>query len=192
MSAMTRSSIGSRSTVSTDLRIRRPNESPGLSNMFGLLEPILETRAAPVEASSSNLSEIHSHWHNYNIEKSLNPKLLPDEDFSRAQVLLYAFRINYAKMKKRDIREAKEKAIQHWYAHKIQCAARQRAARLARRRKEVEREREADRQKKYADFKARLTSEGGIEMNFLDPKQKVQKSCTVRPQRSEYYNFEIS
>jgi hypothetical protein len=167
------------------MKLSRPQEKRGVvGSIFDtLLEAIREEsssgsgRAPPVQASSTDLGAIHHHWHNYDIHKSLKPKLLPDHDFSRAKILLYAFRVNYAKVKKREIKDAKEKAIQHYYADKIQRAARQRAARLLKRKKEGEKEREAERQKKYAAFKLRLL--GGIEMTVLDSKTKMQTLCRV-------------
>jgi hypothetical protein len=114
-----------------------------------------------VEASASEVGSIQDYWHNYDIHKSLRPKLLPDEDFTRAQTLLYAFRIHYAKSKKQEIKQAKEQAIQHHYAWKIQQAVRQKFARAARRAKELDRERENDELKRYNAFKRKLLE--GIE-----------------------------
>lgn len=121
-----------------------------------------------MEASVDEVGSIHDYWHNYDIHKSLRPKLLPDEDFTRAETLLYAFRIHYAKAKKYEIKLANEQAIQHHYAFMIQCALRQKFARAKRRAKELEREREADEHKRYNAFKRKLLE--GIEF-------KVCVSC---------------
>lgn len=75
--------------------------------------------------------------------------------------MLYAFRIHYAKCKKQEIKQANEQAIQHHYAWMIQCAARQKFARARKRAKELEKEREADEQKRYNAFKRKLLE--GIE-----------------------------
>jgi len=157
---------GAATTVSTELRIKPKSSRP---SFFGeVLERILEPGGGfvpQVPVTEGQVTNIHDYWHNYDIHKSLRPKLLPDEDFSRAQVLLYAFRISFAKVKKREIKAAKEQAIQQYYALKVQCAARQRFARTVRRRKEAEKERDEEEKRKYNAFKARLLE--GIPFRYV-------------------------
>jgi len=174
---------GAPSTTSTDLRIRPPGAKQRGSFLESMMESILETQLAPPELSTASVGDIHDYWHNYDIHKSLRPKLLPDEDFSRAQVLLYAFRISYAKIKKREIKAAKEQAIQVYYALKVQCAARQRAARTVRKRKEVEKERDTEERRKYNAFKQRLME--GIPLRIVDLKKHVLHECVAMVEPKE-------
>mmetsp|Transcript_88704 Transcript_88704/g.171767 ORF Transcript_88704/g.171767 Transcript_88704/m.171767 type:complete len:581 (-) Transcript_88704:44-1786(-) len=194
-SAYSRSSYGSSSfassrtsaastTVSSQLKIRGPGKAKGSNGFFdSFLDAIAETSAKPVEASASDQARLQDYWHNYDIAKSLKPKLLPDEDFERAQTILYSFRISYAKLKKREIKVAKEQAIQHFYALKIQCAARLRFARTVRRRREALKEREEDAQVKYVAFKAKLVQ--GINLKYCDAKAKQMKDCTIKVNLAE-------
>jgi len=170
----TNQSSNRNSTVSTELGVRTRRKPSGI---FDVLLGVSEGREAPVEASVNEVENIHDYWHNYDIHKSLKPKLLPDEDYNRAQTLLYAFRIHYAKAKKNEFKIAKEHEIHKHYAWKIQCAARQKIARGVRRAKELEKEREADEFKRYNAFKRKLLE--GIDFKLFDRKTKTMKDVTA-------------